>query len=129
MSVLIDTTSWIEALRRKGREDVRERVRQLMLDDEAAWCEMIRLELWNGARGDYEKQKLTELEHAVTNLAITDGVWQMAYDVAKLCRRHDQTIPATDILIAACALYHNVRLEHCDSHFNTIFKLWHGEKL
>ena len=54
--VLVDTSSWIEALRSSGRADVRERVRVLLLNGLAAWCDMVAVELWNGARGDYEKK-------------------------------------------------------------------------
>ena len=60
--VLIDTSSWIEALSSTGNRDVRERVFKLMIDGRASWCDMVAVELWNGARGDYEKQKLAELE-------------------------------------------------------------------
>ena len=48
---LIDTSSWIEALRRSGRAEVRERVARLMSEGRAAWCDLVALELWNGARG------------------------------------------------------------------------------
>lgn len=60
--VLIDTSSWIEALRFNGRVDVRKKVKALMTEGRAAWCDMVAIELWNGAKGDYEKQKLLELE-------------------------------------------------------------------
>ena len=66
--VLIDTSSWIEALRLAGRSDVRERVLVLMTDGRAAWCDMVAVELWNGSKGDYERQKLSELEKEITCL-------------------------------------------------------------
>jgi hypothetical protein len=58
--VLVDTSSWIEALRFAGRANVRERVRVLMTDARAAWCDMVAVELWNGAKGNYERQRLSE---------------------------------------------------------------------
>ena len=60
--VLIDTSSWIEALRVSGRTDIRQIVLNLMIEGCAAWCDMVALELWNGARGKDEKQKLLALE-------------------------------------------------------------------
>ena len=81
--VLIDTSSWIEALRVSGKTETRHRVHGLMTDGLAAWCDMIAVELWNGARGDYEKQKLSELEKEITCLETTPRVWQLARDLAK----------------------------------------------
>ena len=54
--VLVDTSSWIEALRSSGSEDIRERLKDLLLNGMVAWCDMVAVELWNGARGDYEKK-------------------------------------------------------------------------
>jgi len=71
----VDTSSWIEALRINGRENIREQVRLLLIDGLAAWCDMVAVELWNGARGDYEKRKLAELEKEIICLPTTDEVW------------------------------------------------------
>ena len=58
---LVDTSSWIEYLR--GRNNaVADRVRDLMREDEAALCEMVLVELWNGARGEGEKRVLRDLQ-------------------------------------------------------------------
>jgi hypothetical protein len=43
----VDTSSWIEALRLNGRENIRERVKLLLIDGLAAWCDMVAVELWN----------------------------------------------------------------------------------
>jgi hypothetical protein len=44
---LVDTSSWIEALRLNGRENIREQVKLLLIDGLAAWCDMVAVELWN----------------------------------------------------------------------------------
>jgi len=54
---LIDTSSWIDAMRRDGDPAVRARVLALMQSGEAAWCDMVRLELWNGLRGAAERRR------------------------------------------------------------------------
>jgi predicted nucleic acid-binding protein len=118
--VLVDTSSWVEALRSSGRLDIRERVRNLLLNGLAAWCDMIAVELWNGARGDYEKKKLAELEKQITCLPITVNVWQLARILAQRCRNTGHTVPSADLVIAACGLSHNVSIEHCDDHFDLI---------
>ena len=126
--VLIDTSSWIEALRPTGRHDVRERVLKLMIDGRAAWCGMVAVELWNGARGDYEKQKLKELEKEITCLQTVPEVWQKARALAQKCREAGQTVPSTDLVIAACALFHRAGMEHCDDHISFILKAYGAEK-
>ena len=118
--VLIDTSSWVEALRSSGRLDVRERVKNLLLNDLAVWCDMVAVELWNGARGDYEKKKLIELEKQITCLPTTVDVWQLARSLAQRCRKAGHTMPSADLVIAACGLSHNVSIEHCDEHFDLI---------
>jgi len=118
--ILIDTSSWVEALRSSGRMDVRERVKSLLLNGLAAWCDMVAVELWNGARGDYEKKKLMDFEEQITCLPATTEVWQLARNLAQRCRRSGNTVPSADLVIAACALFHNVAIEHCDEHFDLI---------
>ncbi|MBI4843302.1 MAG: PIN domain-containing protein [Nitrospirae bacterium] len=127
--VLIDTSSWIEALRSSGDKDIRGRVMQLMVDGRASWCDMVRVELWNGARGDYEKRKLSELEEEMTNLETTTEAWETARMLARKCRKAGRTVPAADLVITACALAHNSGLEHCDSHIELILKTHsHGKQ-
>lgn len=121
--VLIDTSSWIEALRSTGRSDIRERVLNLMTDGRAAWCDMVAVELWNGARGDYEKQKLSELEKEITCLQTSSEVWRLARAIAQKCRANGKTVPSADLVIAACALYHRAEIEHCDEHMEFILKV------
>jgi predicted nucleic acid-binding protein len=119
---LVDTSSWIEALRSDGSPEVRQRVRRLLIEGQAAWCDLVSLELWNGARGDYEKKKLSELEKEITCLQTTDEVWRLARELAKKSRDAGKTLPAADLVISACGLFHKVEIEHCDQHFDFILK-------
>ena len=118
--VLIDTSSWIEALRTTGRREVRELVLNLMVEGRAAWCDMVAIELWNGARGEYEKQRLSELDKEITCLQITQDVWQKARELARKCRLAGRTVPSADLVIAACAISHHVEIEHQDDHMDFI---------
>ncbi len=119
---LVDTSAWVEYLR-AGSSDSAENVEALLLTDEAAWCDMVMLELWNGARGREEKRKLAELSAAAPRLETTAEVWELAHRLAARCRDKGKTVPAADVLVAACAAYHEVELEHCDKHFNDILPL------
>lgn len=122
MSVLIDTSAWIEALRRDGNAEVRNRVRHALRTGEAATCSMIMLELWNGARGEYERSQLRRFGDSLTFLSIDDAVWRSSWELATTCRAKGLTIPATDLLIIATALFHRAQIIHLDRHFDVYFE-------
>ncbi len=122
-TTLIDTSSWIEALRVAGNSLVRKRVEKLMLDGNAAWCDMISLELWNGAKGESERKMLKELENEITMLPTTSEVWMLAKSLAQKCRKSGKTIPSTDLLIVSCGLLNEVAFEYQDKHFDAILKI------
>jgi predicted nucleic acid-binding protein len=121
--ILIDTSSWIHLLRPKGDPVVRERVQRALEAGEAAWCPVIRLELWNGAGGDREKKVLRDFERLLPEMAVDNAVWDGAYSLARKARSAGVSIPATDLLIAACARRHEVELEHADADFQRIATL------
>jgi predicted nucleic acid-binding protein len=120
---LIDTSAWIHSLRPRGDATVTQRVRQLLETGEAAWCPMVRLELWNGARGEHEKRVLRDMDRDLPELAIDEAVWRKGRDLARKARRSGITVPATDLLIAACARHHNVSIEHDDEHLAALTRL------
>ena len=84
---------------------------------------MIRLELWNGARGESEKRALREFELVLPELEVTPEVWAAASDLARRARVAGLTVPAADILIVACARHHEVKIESIDAHFSQLAKL------
>ena len=120
---LVDTSSWIHSLRPRGDPDVRARVERLVRSGDACWCAMVKLELWNGARKDHERRVLNDMEDRLMELEITPLVWKLACQLAHKARQGGLTVPATDLLIAACARHHQVGLEHCDEHFAALDKI------
>jgi len=120
---LIDTSSWVEALRVNGDKTVRNRVRDLLLQTDAVLCDIVLLELWNGVRGEREKAKLSQLQRDVPCLPTSPEVWGLARNLARRCRSAGFTIPATDLLISACAHHHGASIEHRDAHFDRIDQL------
>lgn len=121
---LIDTSSWIDAMRRDGDAVVRARVQALMQSGEAAWCDFVRLELWNGLRGAAERKQMEALEVDVTRLPTTDAVWDRARELARRARAAGLTVPGADLLIAACAWEHGVEMEHDDAHLTALAALF-----
>jgi predicted nucleic acid-binding protein len=119
---LVDASSWIEFLR--GRDSLPgQRVKALLVDGSAVWCDMTLVELWNGARGQMEKSTLEELEGELRLCPVNEEVWTRARKLARACRENGVTAPSADIVIAACAIEHNLKLEHNDSHFEKILPL------
>ena len=121
---LIDTSSWVDALRRDGDPEVKTRVAALLRAGTAAWCDIVRLELWNGLRGSAERKQMEELEADVVNLPTNDAVWARARLLTQRARAKEVTVPATDLLIAACAWEHGVALEHDDAHLTALAALF-----
>src|SRR5438067_53322 len=120
--VLVDTSSWIETLREGGDTGVRERVTSLVLEGEAAWCDMIRLELWHGVRGGREKD-LVELEQVVVTLPVDEAVWDNAITLAKVSRSRGLTVQSPDLVIVATAQRHGVRIDSMDAHIERLVKM------
>ncbi len=121
--LLIDTSSWIHLLRPNGDPEARARVERALQAGEACWCPVVRLELWNGAGGEREKKALRDFERLLPELAIDEDVWRDAYELARKARSGGVSVPATDLLIAACARRHEADLEHSDSDFDQLEKL------
>ena len=120
---LVDSSSWVEALRERGDPVVRARVESLLEAGDAAWCPMIRLELWRGVRAGAERRALQFLESRIVDLKIDDEVWQRAIELMNHARSEGLTAPSTDVLIVATAMHHGVSIEHCDDHLDRLLKL------
>jgi predicted nucleic acid-binding protein len=121
--VVIDTSSWIEALRPRGRPEVRERVAAANRDGHARLVAVVRLELWNGARDGREKEVLREICEEVPELATTQEVWDEACRLAERARTAGITVPVPDLLIVACARHHGATIESADAHFAELANL------
>ena len=110
-------------LRPNGDVSVRGRVVRALETGEACWCPIVRLELWNGAGGDRERKVLRDFERLLPELAMDQAVWNAACDLARRARSAGISVPATDILITACARHHQAEIEHSDSDFSRLEKI------
>ena len=118
--LLIDTSAWVEAMRRSGDEATRREVYSVLRAGRARFCDLVRLELWNGIGGDGERKWLAELEQSVETVPTDERVWAEARRLAQETRRQALTLPATDLLIAACARVHGLEILHRDGHFDRL---------
>jgi len=118
--VLIDTSAWVEAMRRTGDEATRKEVHAVLRSGRARFCDFVRLELWNGVGGDAERKWLTELEQSIEMVPTGADVWAEARRLAQETRRQALTLPASDLLIAACSRVHGLEILHRDGHFDRL---------
>ncbi len=107
-------------LRPDGDENVRARVETALTIGHACWCPLVQLELWNGARGQRERSVLRDFARILPELPIDDEVWSAAHALAQRAGASGVTVPATDIVIAACADRHGAALETADSDFELL---------
>ena len=121
--VLVDTSAWVEYLRQDGDSEIQLAVRQALEAGQAVLCDLVVLELWNGAQGKRQPLILQVLEATLDMVPTTEAVWARARHLARSCRSGGLTIPATDLLIAACAQVHDATLVHCDGHYDRLAAL------
>ncbi len=119
-AVLIDTSSWIQALRRSGDSSIRRRVENLLVEGVAVSTEIVFVELWHGVRQEKEADKLRDLQHALPILTPRASTWKTAYAVARKAHAAGFILPSTDIIIASVAIDYGVTLEHNDKHYEQL---------
>ncbi|HEX3530326.1 MAG TPA: PIN domain-containing protein [Thermoanaerobaculia bacterium] len=120
LPLLIDTSAWVEAMRRQGDEATRNAVHAALTNGRARFCDMVRLELWNGLGDDRERKWLREVEQAVESVPTDATVWREATRLAVEARRKGLSVPATDLLIEACSRVHKLEILHRDSHLDRL---------
>jgi len=84
---------------------------------------MVRLELWSGVRNDLERRGMERLDYTIPRLPIDDSTWHAAAAYASKARASGVTVPATDLLIFACAKAFGAAIIHVDRHFDMLEQL------
>ena len=123
MAVLVDSSLWVHQLRKSGDTAKRGRVHALLETGLAAWCPVVRLELWRGVTSDAERRTLRHYEALLPDFEISPAVWARAIRLADLGRTAGVTAPLADLLIFACAQEYKLDLAHDDSHFTQLEQL------
>ena len=123
MPVLVDSSMWVHQLRKAGDSSKRDRVNALLEAGEAAWCPVVRLELWRGVTNDVERKTLRRYEALVPDYAITTETWERAIRLADRGRAAGVSAPLADLLIFACAQLNDLEIAHDDEHFDSLAKL------
>ncbi len=117
--VLVDSSAWIESLRRNGDMRVKLAVEGLLEAYEAQWCTPVRLEVLGGARKE-ERNRLGVHFSVIPYRQCREDDWERAVALAWRLRERGLTVPWLDVLIAAIAIQDGVRLYAIDTHFQEI---------
>ena len=123
--VLVDSSVWIEALRRSGRLDVKLALEGLLEEYEASWCGPVKLEVLGGARPQ-ERKALEEQFSYIPYFPMTDAAWDAAKNLAWRLRDQGCTAPWNDILIASLSVKAGCRIYAVDKHFNLMYEAGAG---
>ncbi len=116
---LIDTSAWIEFLRKTGSRTNVEVRRTLNID--AQICDVIRMEILAGARDQQHVTQLEKLLARATNIKTEPVDYDNAAAIYRACRKLGVTVRAQiDCLIAAIAIRTNTKIIHHDSDFDAI---------
>ena len=128
--ILVDTSIWVEALRKAGRQEIRQTLSQLLEESRIVTCPVVRLEILGAAR-KLEREALDSYFAEIPSIKISDSIWHEAISISRRLRDKGHTVPYNDILIASLALIYNIQVFSCDRHFVDIskvtrLKLWKG---
>lgn len=118
-NVLVDTSVWIEASRKKGDLAYKVGLENLLDEYEAAWCSPVKLEFMGGARAQ-DRKKLAFWLECIPYRQTEERHWEQAKAMAWKLRDAGLTLPWNDILIAAIAHSADMRIYARDKHFQTM---------
>jgi len=119
MSLLLDTSLWIDFTRARSPAPLKQFIAPYVLDPEAHLAEPVRFELLRSARPDETRQ--LEAQFATLPMLPTPAnLWQRAMILGQACRQIGRTVLCLDLLVAAVALHHDALLVSFDTDFEAI---------
>jgi predicted nucleic acid-binding protein len=117
-AVLPDSSFYIRCLR-TGLDPFQE-LAGFAEEYEFATCGMVVIEVSRGLRERRVLERFRERFSIMPFIATGVATWERATDLAWTLDRKGRVIPATDVLIAACALQANAAVLTSDAHFQEI---------
>jgi predicted nucleic acid-binding protein len=124
---LVDSSAWVEFLRRKGDPKAKHIVARLLEADQAAYTCPILFELLSGVRSGEEK----DLEQAFAlshHLPFGQDDWREAARLERQLRARGLNVPRNDLFVATVAIRAGVVILCRDAHFGAAQKVA-GERL
>ena len=83
-------------------------------------CGMVRLEVLRGMKNRRERDAMAAFFNVLCHVQTDNKLWEQAAELGWVMARLGRTVPAQDILIAACALRAGVPVLTADKHFEDI---------
>ncbi len=117
--ILVDSSAWIEYYKPLGDKKIKQAVYTAIQNDEVAINGIIIVEIAGFAKQE-EKELILSDFSAFHFLPLQEEVFLLAVTVCSVLRNVGITIPATDAIIASCAMKSEANLIHKDRHFENI---------
>jgi predicted nucleic acid-binding protein len=124
---LVDSSAWVEFLRRKGDAGIKHIVARLLQVDQAAYTCPIRFELLSGVRSGEEN----DLEQAFAlshHFPFEPDDWREAARLERRLRARGLSVPRNDLFVATVAIRTGLVVLCRDAHFGVAQKVA-GERL
>ena len=119
MTLLLDTSLWIDFTRTRSPVALKQCIAPYVLDPAAHLAEPVRFEVLRAARP--EEARLLEAQFDTLPMLPTPAdLWQQAINLGQACRQIGRTVFSLDLLIATVALHHNAELVSFDADFEAI---------
>lgn len=118
LPTLVDSNVYIDLLR-SGLDPSKELTRLVSTTD-LATCGMIRVEVLRGVKTPSVRDRLAGFFDVLQNVPTDNRLWEESALLAWKLDRKGRAIPATDLLIAACALRVGAIVLTADAHFDEI---------
>lgn len=119
MTLLVDTSLWIDFTRSRSPRALKQFIAPYVLDPTAHLAEPVRFEVLRAATGREARQLQAQFA-SLPLLTTPENLWQRAIDLGQACRQIGRTLLSLDLLIAAVALHHNAVLVTFDADFEAI---------
>ncbi|MFN7096358.1 MAG: PIN domain-containing protein [Gammaproteobacteria bacterium] len=119
MKIIVDTSIWSLALRRKtSKSDVLTSIlSELINESRVQMLGAIRQELLSGIKLDAHFKQLRDYLRAFADFSITEADHEQAAEYFNLCRKEGIQGSNTDFLICAVAVRHNMQIFTSDKDF------------
>lgn len=117
--IIVDTCVWIEFFMDPASEFTLH-LKSLLRERKVIMVGMVMAEILQGVKTPKEATLVEQNLAKLTYLEITRDIWVTAGEMSSSLRRAGNTIPLSDLLIAAIALSGNHEIFTVDQHFTKI---------
>ena len=117
-SILADTSVWIEFF--KSQSAFGKKLETLIMKNSVWVCGVVLFELVQGVRSEEEKEKILDALSDLEYAEMTRQLWQKTAGLSAALKKKGLNLPLSDILIAAVAIEHNLKIFTLDKHFAQI---------